>query len=44
MEAAEPLFPGVTFANGPYAVADNTDALVLVTEWTAFRSLDLDRA
>jgi len=43
MEAAEPLLPGVTFATGPYQVANGADAIVLVTEWTAFRSLDLPR-
>ena len=43
MEAAEPLLPGVTFVTGPYNVANGTDAIVLITEWTAFRSLDLAR-
>jgi UDPglucose 6-dehydrogenase len=43
MEAAEPLLPGVAFASDPYTAADGTDAIVLVTEWTVFRSLDLAR-
>jgi UDPglucose 6-dehydrogenase len=36
-------FPGVAFADGPYACADGADALVIVTEWAQFRALDLDR-
>ena len=33
----------VTFANGAYDVAKDADALVLITEWNEFRSLDLER-
>ena len=43
MEAAEPLLPGVSFGTGPYFIAEQADALVLITEWAAFRSLDLPR-
>ena len=43
MAAARPLLPGVTFGAGPYDIAEAADALVLVTEWTEFRSLDLPR-
>ena len=32
-----------TSATDPYACADGADALVIVTEWDAFRALDLDR-
>lgn len=42
-EQAEPMLPGVTFANDPYSVAAGADALVLVTEWDEFRALDLRR-
>jgi UDPglucose 6-dehydrogenase len=35
-------FPGVAFADGPYACAEGADALVIVTEWEQFRALDLD--
>jgi UDPglucose 6-dehydrogenase len=43
MTHASPEFPGVAFADGPYACADGADALVIVTEWEQFRALDLDR-
>lgn len=43
MEAAKPLMPGVEFRADPYAVAEGADALALVTEWNAFRALDLSR-
>jgi UDPglucose 6-dehydrogenase len=42
-EQAEPMLPGVTFAEDAYAVAAGVDALVLVTEWDEFRALDLKR-
>src|SRR3569623_584013 len=35
MEAARPLLPGVRFGASPYDVANDADALVLITEWTA---------
>lgn len=43
MEAAKPIMPHVTFRTDPYAVAEGADALVIVTEWDAFRALDLER-
>jgi UDPglucose 6-dehydrogenase len=43
MKAAAELLPGVRFAAGPYEAAAGADALVIVTEWNEFRSLDLDR-
>ena len=41
-EQAEPLLPGIAFANNAYAAAEGADALVIVTEWDEFRALDLD--
>ncbi|WP_324741907.1 UDP-glucose/GDP-mannose dehydrogenase family protein [Tsuneonella sp. CC-YZS046] len=43
MELAQPLMPGVTMCASPYAAADGADAIALVTEWDAFRALDLER-
>jgi UDPglucose 6-dehydrogenase len=43
MDAARPLLPNVKFGTGPYDVAAGADALVIVTEWDAFRSLDFER-
>jgi UDPglucose 6-dehydrogenase len=43
MEAARPLLPGVRFGASPYDIAHDAEAIVLVTEWTTFRSLDLPR-
>jgi len=40
-EQAEPLLPGISFADDAYAVADGADALVVVTEWDEFRAIDL---
>jgi UDPglucose 6-dehydrogenase len=43
MENAKGLIPGMAFAGGPYEVAEGADAVVIVTEWNAFRALDLGR-
>jgi UDPglucose 6-dehydrogenase len=43
MEGARGLLPHTTFGGGPYEVAAGADALVIVTEWNAFRSLDFER-
>ncbi|NTZ42290.1 UDP-glucose/GDP-mannose dehydrogenase family protein [Altererythrobacter sp. SALINAS58] len=43
MELARPLMPGVEMASSPYSAIDGADAVVLVTEWDAFRALDLNR-
>jgi UDPglucose 6-dehydrogenase len=43
MEAARAVIDGVAFGESAYAVAEGADALVLVTEWNEFRSLDLAR-
>ena len=41
-EQAEPLLPGIAYADDPYAAAEGADALVVVTEWDAFRGIDLN--
>lgn len=43
MEIAAPLMPEVSMANDPYAAIKGADAVVIVTEWDAFRALDLKR-
>jgi len=41
-EAAQSL-SGVIFCEDPYGTMEGADALVIITEWNAFRALDLDR-
>ncbi|RYE01901.1 MAG: UDP-glucose/GDP-mannose dehydrogenase family protein [Sphingomonadales bacterium] len=43
IEQARPLLTDVEYAESPYAAAEGADALVIVTEWDAFRALDLAR-
>jgi UDPglucose 6-dehydrogenase len=43
MEAAKPLMPNLQYANDAYDAAKGSDGIVLITEWSAFRSLDLCR-
>jgi UDPglucose 6-dehydrogenase len=40
---AEVLLKDVAFKANAYEVADQADAVVLITEWDQFRALDLDR-
>jgi UDPglucose 6-dehydrogenase len=41
MEAAARLLPKVVLCKNAYEVAEGCDALILVTEWEAFRQLDM---
>jgi UDPglucose 6-dehydrogenase len=43
MDLAAPMMPGVIMCANPYAVADGASAVAIVTEWDAFRALDLTR-
>jgi len=43
MELARPLMPGVVMVDDPYAAIEGADAIAIVTEWDAFRALDLAR-
>ncbi|HEX2793515.1 MAG TPA: UDP-glucose/GDP-mannose dehydrogenase family protein [Croceicoccus sp.] len=43
MELAAPLLPFVAMTESPYAAIEGADAVVIVTEWDAFRALDLGR-
>lgn len=43
MEEAAHLLPGTEMCKSPYDAAKGADALVIVTEWDAYRALDLSR-
>ncbi|MDO1580488.1 UDP-glucose dehydrogenase family protein [Rhizobium oryzicola] len=43
MDVAKDMMPDVTFGADAYSIAEGADVLVLVTEWDAFRALDLRR-
>ena len=43
MEQAKQMLEGVAYAEDPYSCSEGADALVIVTEWNAFRALDLGR-
>jgi UDPglucose 6-dehydrogenase len=43
IEAARALMPDIDYRSDAYAVADGASAIALVTEWDAFRALDLGR-
>ena len=43
MELAKPLMPEVEMQPNAYAAIEDADAVVIVTEWDAFRALDLDK-
>ncbi|MXP08760.1 UDP-glucose dehydrogenase family protein [Pseudoblastomonas halimionae] len=43
MEQARPLMPEVEMVSGPYEAIEGADAVAIVTEWDAFRALDLKR-
>jgi UDPglucose 6-dehydrogenase len=42
-EAARSILPGVELCSDAYAVAQDAEALILLTPWSEFRRLDLDR-
>jgi UDPglucose 6-dehydrogenase len=41
MDVAAGMLPGVKMCQDAYAVADHSDALVIVTDWNEFKQLDL---
>jgi UDPglucose 6-dehydrogenase len=43
MEVARPLLPNVIMMPDPYTLAEECDALVVVTEWNEFKQLDRSR-
>ena len=43
MEKAREIFPGVDYVENPYDAAMGASAMILVTEWREFLSLDMER-
>jgi UDPglucose 6-dehydrogenase len=43
MDQARTMLEGVDYADDPYGCIEGADALVIVTEWDAFRALDFDQ-
>jgi UDPglucose 6-dehydrogenase len=43
MDVARSILPPIDYCDDPYECAVDAHALVIVTEWDAFRALDLDR-
>ena len=43
MEPAQRMMPELTYCKDAYEAADGADAVVIVTEWDAFRALDLSK-
>ncbi|MDH5510690.1 MAG: UDP-glucose/GDP-mannose dehydrogenase family protein [Nitrospinota bacterium] len=43
MEKARAIFPDVDYVENPYDAADGASAMILVTEWREFLSLDMER-
>jgi UDPglucose 6-dehydrogenase len=43
MPVASRLLPQLNLADDPYALATDCDALILLTEWNEFKSLDFER-
>jgi UDPglucose 6-dehydrogenase len=43
IENFKKLFPGLDYKSSPYEAADGADALIILTEWNEYRSIDLER-
>jgi UDPglucose 6-dehydrogenase len=43
MRAAKRMLPHLSYCEDPYSCAEAADALVIMTDWDEFRTLDLDR-
>src|SRR5208337_4242723 len=43
MEKTKSLFPSIRYCTDPHEVAEGADALMIVTEWDAFKNLDWHR-
>lgn len=43
MHKAKSVFPAIRYCHSPYEVAEGAEALMIVTEWGEFKSLDWER-
>lgn len=43
MDVANPLMPDVEMKSDAYSLAENCDAILLITPWNEFRNLDLEK-
>lgn len=43
MNNAKKIMPDIEYGNNPYEVAQNSDALAIITEWDEFKTLDLNK-
>lgn len=43
MEEAKKIMPELEYVDGPYEAAEESDCIILMTEWNEYRALDLDR-
>ena len=43
MERMKPVFPGIRYCDDPHEVAENAEAIMIVTEWPEFKTLDWQR-
>ena len=43
MQASKEIIPNLILCEGPYKVAQGADAVLLATEWNAFKSLDFEK-
>jgi UDPglucose 6-dehydrogenase len=43
MENAKRMFPDITYCQSAYQTAEESDALVIVTEWREFKLLDMEK-
>ncbi len=43
IEKMREIFPSIEYVESAYELADNADALVLVTEWNEFRQLNMEK-
>lgn len=41
MEVAKKILPDITYCETPYQAAEESDALIIITEWDEFKNLDL---